>query len=385
MTGSRVVRLSGQSIDSGRRLRRHFDSMRIGLIGTGRIGTFHANTLSRHREVGLPDRHGRRPRRGPRARGPPRRDGRARRRRDLHLGRGRGGDHRRDLGPRRTDRPGSTLGAAGVLREAHRPGPAGHAGRAREVDAAGTVLQMGFQRRFDAGYTAAREAVRSGRLGRLHTVRAHHLRPGAAARRVPAAVRRPLPGLPDPRLRHPALGDRARGRRGVRGRVGRRARDVPRGGRRRHGGRGAHPGRRHARHGHGDPGERRRLRRADGAGRGAGPGRGRAWTTVRRSRPPEPTGPAAPRTSPGRASWSASAPPTRPSWPRSSGGARASGPTRATAARRSRPCGSPRPASCPGGSAARWRWRRSRRHRQRLAPLPASGLVTSACDKCVQR
>ena len=41
-----------------------------------------------------------------------------------------------------------------------------------EVDAAGTVLQMGFQRRFDAGYTTAREAVRSGRLGRLHTVRA---------------------------------------------------------------------------------------------------------------------------------------------------------------------------------------------------------------------
>lgn len=41
-----------------------------------------------------------------------------------------------------------------------------------EVEAAGTVLQMGFQRRFDAGYTAAREAVRAGRLGRLHTVRA---------------------------------------------------------------------------------------------------------------------------------------------------------------------------------------------------------------------
>ena len=41
-----------------------------------------------------------------------------------------------------------------------------------EVETAGTVLQMGFQRRFDAGYTGAREAVRSGRLGRLHTVRA---------------------------------------------------------------------------------------------------------------------------------------------------------------------------------------------------------------------
>ncbi|UGY94329.1 Gfo/Idh/MocA family protein [Streptomyces gobiensis] len=41
-----------------------------------------------------------------------------------------------------------------------------------EVEAAGTVLQIGFMRRFDAGYTAAREAVRSGRLGRVHTVRA---------------------------------------------------------------------------------------------------------------------------------------------------------------------------------------------------------------------
>lgn len=42
----------------------------------------------------------------------------------------------------------------------------------REVEEAGSVLQMGFQRRFDPGYRAAREAVRAGRLGRLHTVRA---------------------------------------------------------------------------------------------------------------------------------------------------------------------------------------------------------------------
>ncbi|WP_158887724.1 Gfo/Idh/MocA family protein [Amycolatopsis anabasis] len=33
-------------------------------------------------------------------------------------------------------------------------------------------VQIGFQRRFDAGYVAAREAVRSGRLGWIHTVRA---------------------------------------------------------------------------------------------------------------------------------------------------------------------------------------------------------------------
>ncbi|MGI5528227.1 Gfo/Idh/MocA family protein [Streptomyces syringium] len=42
----------------------------------------------------------------------------------------------------------------------------------REVEAAGTLLQMGFQRRFDAGFRAAREALRAGRLGRVHTIRA---------------------------------------------------------------------------------------------------------------------------------------------------------------------------------------------------------------------
>ncbi|HWM88126.1 MAG TPA: Gfo/Idh/MocA family oxidoreductase [Kofleriaceae bacterium] len=40
------------------------------------------------------------------------------------------------------------------------------------VAAAGIPLMVGFQRRFDAGYAALREAVQSGRLGWLHTVRA---------------------------------------------------------------------------------------------------------------------------------------------------------------------------------------------------------------------
>ncbi|MGW3113490.1 Gfo/Idh/MocA family protein [Streptomyces sp. NPDC001091] len=146
--------------------------MRIGVIGTGRIGTIHANTLSRHREVG-----------------------------SLIL---------TDSDPLRAQELAHRLGetAAPSVDEVFHWGvdavvittaTAAHAeliGRAArsglpvfcekpialdlpgtlhalaEVAAAGTVLQMGFQRRFDAGYVGAREAVRSGRLGRLHTVRA---------------------------------------------------------------------------------------------------------------------------------------------------------------------------------------------------------------------
>ncbi|GGM45430.1 myo-inositol 2-dehydrogenase [Longimycelium tulufanense] len=39
-------------------------------------------------------------------------------------------------------------------------------------------VQVGFQRRFDAGYTAARDAVAAGKLGWVHTVRACTLDPG---------------------------------------------------------------------------------------------------------------------------------------------------------------------------------------------------------------
>ncbi|MGC8918186.1 Gfo/Idh/MocA family oxidoreductase [Streptomyces sp. PG2] len=146
--------------------------MRIGLIGAGRIGTLHAATLSRHRDVGA-----------------------------LIV---------TDVDPARAHTLADRLGATaapgtdeiftwGVDAVVITTGTAAHGeliGRAArsglpvfcekpiavdlpgtlaalaEVKAAGTVLQMGFQRRFDAGYAGAREAVRAGRLGRLHTVRA---------------------------------------------------------------------------------------------------------------------------------------------------------------------------------------------------------------------
>jgi myo-inositol 2-dehydrogenase / D-chiro-inositol 1-dehydrogenase len=47
----------------------------------------------------------------------------------------------------------------------------------RAADESGGRVQIGFQRRFDAGYAAARAAARSGRLGWLHTLRATTLDP----------------------------------------------------------------------------------------------------------------------------------------------------------------------------------------------------------------
>jgi myo-inositol 2-dehydrogenase/D-chiro-inositol 1-dehydrogenase len=58
--------------------------------------------------------------------------------------------------------------------------PDAEATRALMAEVAGCAapIVIGFQRRFDAGYRAAREAVRSGRLGWVHTIRACTLDPG---------------------------------------------------------------------------------------------------------------------------------------------------------------------------------------------------------------
>ncbi|MCA1220149.1 Gfo/Idh/MocA family protein [Streptomyces sp. 8L] len=146
--------------------------MRIGLIGTGRIGSFHADVLSRHREVGslvvadtdaaraaaVADRTG--------ATAAP------------------SVDEIFSWGVDAVVIASATSSHAELIARAARAGLpafcekpialdlAGTLGAIREVEAAGTVLQLGFMRRFDAGYEAARDLVRSGALGRLHTVRA---------------------------------------------------------------------------------------------------------------------------------------------------------------------------------------------------------------------
>lgn len=163
--------------------------MRIGLIGTGRIGSFHAGVLARHPEVDA-----------------------------LVVT-----DTDRARAAEVADRVGATaaVGAAemfgtGVDAVVIASATSAHAeliGRAAraglpafcekpialdlpgtlnalcEVDRAGSILQLGFMRRFDAGYAAARAAVRAGTLGRLHTVRAMTMDPAP-----PPAAYLPLSG-----------------------------------------------------------------------------------------------------------------------------------------------------------------------------------------------
>ncbi|MFE7130466.1 Gfo/Idh/MocA family oxidoreductase [Streptomyces sp. NPDC057638] len=144
--------------------------MRIGLIGTGRIGAFHAEVLSRHRDVGslvVADADPARAAVVAEA-----------------VGATVAGVEELFDGVDAVVIASATASHAGLIGRAARAGlPAfcekpiavdlpGTLDALREVESAGTTLQIGFMRRFDAGYAAARERVRSGELGRLHTVRA---------------------------------------------------------------------------------------------------------------------------------------------------------------------------------------------------------------------
>ncbi|WP_031012801.1 Gfo/Idh/MocA family oxidoreductase [Streptomyces sp. NRRL F-5727] len=145
--------------------------MRIGLIGTGRIGSFHAGVLARHPGVGALVVADADPARA------------------AAVAAAVGAEAAPDVaallggGLDAVVIASATAAHAELIARAARAGlPAfcekpialdvpGTLAALAAVAEAGTELQLGFMRRFDAGYRAAREAVRAGRLGRLHTVR----------------------------------------------------------------------------------------------------------------------------------------------------------------------------------------------------------------------
>ena len=146
--------------------------MRIGLIGAGRIGAFHAATLAGLEAVTaliVHDADAHRARRVAGQTGAEHAAGLA----DLF---GSGPDAVVIAAPTAAHPALITAAAdAGLPVFCEKP----VAGTLAETDAVlaalagtGVPLHIGFQRRFDAGYQAVREAVAAGRLGWLHTLRA---------------------------------------------------------------------------------------------------------------------------------------------------------------------------------------------------------------------
>ncbi|MET7643548.1 Gfo/Idh/MocA family oxidoreductase [Streptomyces sp. NPDC005426] len=146
--------------------------MRIGLLGTGRIGSFHAGVLARHPAVEalvVADTD------------PARSAAVARRTGARAVATA---AEVFDAGVDAVVIASATSAHAELIGRAARAGVpafcekpvaldlAGTLRALREAERAHSVLQLGFMRRFDAGYAAARAAVRAGALGRLHTVRA---------------------------------------------------------------------------------------------------------------------------------------------------------------------------------------------------------------------
>ena len=149
--------------------------MRIGLIGLGRIGAFHAETLSNLPAVtelvvtdALPavteriaHKYGAEPAAGPAALLRSGLDGVV-------------------IAAATDAHPQLILAAveAGLPVFCEKPVAKG-AAEAEEVlrHCAGKTVQIGYNRRFDPGFVAAREAVLAGQLGRLHTVRSTTMDP----------------------------------------------------------------------------------------------------------------------------------------------------------------------------------------------------------------
>lgn len=145
--------------------------MRIGLLGTGRIGSFHAGVLARHPAVEALVVADAEP---ARAVAVARRTGARAVATATEVF---------DAGVDAVVIASATSAHAELIGRAARAGLpafcekpvaldlAGTLGALREAERTQSVLQLGFMRRFDAGYRAARAAVRGGALGRLHTVR----------------------------------------------------------------------------------------------------------------------------------------------------------------------------------------------------------------------
>ena len=93
------------------------------------------------------------------------------------------------------------------------PAPSPSRARSRRP---GVPFQIGFQRRFDAGYQEARRLVASGELGTLYAFRLAGHDPAPPHEAYIPHLGRPLPGLLGPRLRRHPLADRHRGRGGLR-------------------------------------------------------------------------------------------------------------------------------------------------------------------------
>lgn len=155
--------------------------MRIGLIGAGRIGGFHAGTLRAHPDVGellVADAD----------------PGRARQVAAAAGGRALPVDGLFAARPDALVIASATAAHAGLIARAAQEGVpafcekpialdlAGTVAALDTAEAAGAVLQIGFQRRFDPGYAAARQAVAAGRLGQAAHRTHRQLRPGAAGR-----------------------------------------------------------------------------------------------------------------------------------------------------------------------------------------------------------
>ncbi|MFI9273306.1 Gfo/Idh/MocA family oxidoreductase [Kitasatospora sp. NPDC052896] len=149
--------------------------MRVGLLGAGRIGLFHASTLAQHPAVGdllIADAD---PARAHAA--AQRLDGPAAVRAYDTVAQVLAAGPDAVVIAAASDAHAELIGQAarlGLPTYCEKPIAVdlpGTLGALREVEKGDTVLQVGFQRRFDAGHVAARRAYRSGELGFVHTIR----------------------------------------------------------------------------------------------------------------------------------------------------------------------------------------------------------------------